>query len=307
MLATLTDQRFSDPDWIFERKLDGVRVLAFRRRGTVRLLSRNQLDVGGAYPEVMEALATDGPDYIVDGEVVAFDHGQTSFAKLQQRMQLRDPERARRTRVPIFYYVFDVIHAGGFDLRDLELRHRKTVLRQLLRFERPTRLTSHRNRDGEGYYEEACGKGWEGVIAKRAASPYVSGRSPDWLKFKCVNEQEFVIVGFTDPKGSRAGFGALLIGYHEGGRLRYGGKVGTGFNERMLRELRARLDLLERVTPPVDAQGLPRKGIHWVEPQLVAEVGFTEWTREGQLRHPRFLGLRGDKSPQEVVRERPAR
>jgi bifunctional non-homologous end joining protein LigD len=308
MLATLTEHRFSDPGWIFERKLDGVRVLAFRRRGEVRLLSRNQLDVGGAYPEVVEALqAGDGPNFIVDGEVVAFDHGQTSFAKLQQRMQLRDPVRARQTGVPIFYYVFDVIHAGGFDLAPLELRHRKAVLRSLLRFERPIRLTTHRNTEGEAFYAEACRKGWEGLIAKRAGSKYVSGRSPDWLKFKCVNEQEFVIVGFTDPKGSRLGLGALLIGYHEDGRLRYGGKVGTGFNEQLLRELRARLDQLERDIPTIDGKGLPRKGVHWVEPQLVAQVGFTEWTRDGQLRHPRFLGLREDKPPSDVVRERPAR
>jgi DNA ligase D-like protein (predicted ligase) len=308
MLATLTERRFSDPGWVFERKLDGVRVLAFRRRGQVRLLSRNRLDIAGAYPEVVEALqAGDGPDCIIDGEVVAFDHGQTSFAKLQQRMQLRDPTRARQTGVPIFYYVFDVMHAGGFDLTHVELRHRKAVLRRLLRFEPPIRLTAHRNTEGEAYYVDACGKGWEGLIAKRAASRYVSGRSPDWLKFKCVNEQEFVIVGYTDPKGSRAGLGALLIGYHEGGRLRYGGKVGTGFNDRLLRELRARLERLERDKPTVDGKGLPRKGVHWVEAQLVAEVGFTEWTRDGQLRHPRFLGLREDKSPTEVVRERPAR
>jgi bifunctional non-homologous end joining protein LigD len=299
MKAVLTDERFSDPDWIYERKLDGIRCLAFKGDNDVRLRSRNDLSLNGRFPEVAEALEADpASKLVVDGEVVAFDGAQTSFARLQQRGE-------RPT--PVFFCVFDILRADGEDVTALPLRERKALLRRTLKFEDPIRLTAHRNRDGEAFYEEACRKGWEGLIAKRAESRYVGGRSSDWLKFKCVSEQEFVIVGFTDPKGSRAGFGALLIGYHEGGRLRYGGKVGTGFNELMLRELRARLDQLERDTPPVDGQGFPRKGIHWVEPQLVGEVGFTEWTREGQLRHPRFLGLREDKSPREVVRERPAR
>jgi DNA ligase D-like protein (predicted ligase) len=309
MFATLTDKRFSDPGWIFERKLDGVRALTFRRKGKVTMMSRNRLLIGNHYPEVVEALeARDTPDFIVDGEVVAFDHGQTSFAKLQQRMQLRNPDQARRTSVPVFYYVFDVLHAAGHDLSPLELRHRKAVLKRLFPFDDPLRLTSYRKAEGETYYAEACRRGWEGVIAKRATSPYEPGRrTPDWLKFKCVNTQEFVIGGFTDPKGSRAGFGALLIGHYDGGTLRYAGKVGTGFNNGLLRDLRQRLDRLERPTAPFDADKLPRKGIHWVEPQLVAQIGFTEWTPYGQLRHPRFEGLREDKAPREVIRERPAR
>jgi bifunctional non-homologous end joining protein LigD len=143
------------------------------------------------------------------------------------------------------------------------------------------------------------------VIAKRADSAYVPRRSLDWLKFKCVNEQEFVIGGFTDPKGSRTGFGALLIGYHEGGRLLYAGKVGTGFDTELLRSFSEELARLERKDPPFDEGTLPRKGVHWVEPELVCEVGFSEWTRDGQLRHPRFIGLREDKPPRDVVRERP--
>ena len=275
MLATLTEKRFSDPAWIFERKLDGERVLAFRRRGRVRLLSRNRLEAFG-YPEVQEALAQrDGPDFVIDGEVVAFDGAQTSFAKLQQRMKLRDPSASARTRTRVFYYVFDVVHAGGFDVRGLELRHRKALLRRLLAFGGPVRFTMHRNRDGERFHEEACRKGWEGLIAKRASSAYAGRRSPDWLKLKCVNEQEFVIGGFIDPKGSRAGFGALLIGYHEDGRLRYAGKVGTGFNEELLRSMRRQMEGLERDTPPFvrDATGLPRKGVHWIEPKLVGQIG----------------------------------
>jgi DNA ligase D-like protein (predicted ligase) len=286
MLATLTERRFSDPAWIYERKLDGVRCLAFRAGGRVRLLTRNRLDA--------ESLAGQAGAFVVDGEFVAFRGGQTSFQLLQRR------EGAR-----LFYYVFDVLHADGFDTTRLELRHRKALLRRLLRYEGSLRFTSHRTRNGETYWREACGKGWEGVIAKRASSPYAHGRSPDWLKFKCVNEQELVIGGFTDPQGSRRFFGALLLGYYQDGELRYAGKVGTGFDDRLLADLYRRMKPLQRPTPPFTAEHLPRKGVHWVEPKLVAQAGFSEWTRDGQLRHPRFLGLRQDKAAREVVRERP--
>jgi len=306
MMATLTERRFSDPGWIYERKLDGERCLAFCRSGEVRMLSRNRLVLDAHYPEIVEALGRQGVgDFVVDGEVVAFHRGQTSFASLQRRMQLRDPERARRSGVAVFYYVFDVVHVQGQDTTALGLRHRKAVLQRLLDYRGPLRFTRHRNTDGEAYWREACGKGWEGVIAKRADGPYEHRRSPSWLKFKCVNEQEFVIGGFTDPKGSRKGLGALLLGYQDGGRLVYAGKVGTGFDERMLADLRARLDALEIQEPPFEGGVLPRKGVHWVRQELVCQVGFAEWTRDGQLRHPRFEGLREDKSPAEVVRERP--
>jgi bifunctional non-homologous end joining protein LigD len=309
MLATLTERRFSDPEWIFERKLDGVRCLAFRRGSGVRLLSRNRESANSSYPEIVDALAEQELDeFVIDGEIVAFDHGRTSFERLQHRMHVRDPERARRTGVAVFLYAFDVVHAGGYDCSSLPLRQRKALLRAALRTGGPLRFSSHRNTDGEALYEEACRKGWEGLIAKRAESTYQGRRSPDWLKFKCVNEQEFVIVGYTDPKGSREAFGALLLGYHEGGRLRYGGKVGTGFNRALLADLLQRMRPLERDAPPVSEQrGLPRLGVHWVEPRLVCQVGFAEWTDDGQLRHPRFLGLREDKDASEVVRERPAR
>jgi DNA ligase D-like protein (predicted ligase) len=306
MLATLTERRFSDPGWWFERKLDGVRCLAFRSGGRLRLLTRNQLDAGGRYPEVAEALAGQpASDFVVDGEVVAFRGHRTSFELLQSRMKASDPAAARGSAVRIRYYVFDVPYASGFDTTRLELRHRKALLRRLLRFEEPIRFTIHRKGDGEAYWRAACAKGWEGVIAKRASAPYELGRSQDWLKFKCVNEQEFVIGGYTEPKGSRRGFGALLLGYHEGPDLRYAGKVGTGFDDRLLADLSSRLAAIERDRPPFTAPHLPRKGVHWVEPKLVAQIGFSEWTRDGQLRHPRFLGLREDKPAEEVVRERP--
>lgn len=195
MLATLTDLRFSDPDWVFERKLDGVRGLAFRRGTTVRLMSRNRLPLRG-YPEVVEALA-DQPaeDIVVDGEVVAFRGRQTSFARLQGRTHLRDPRRARGTRFRVFYYVFDLLHLDGYDLTRLALRRRKALLRRALSFQGPIRFLPHRAEHGERYHREACEKGWEGVIGKRASAPYAHGRSGDWLKLKCVADQELVIAG----------------------------------------------------------------------------------------------------------------
>ncbi|MGH2662787.1 MAG: non-homologous end-joining DNA ligase [Actinomycetota bacterium] len=308
MLATLTDRRFSDPDWIFERKLDGERALAFHSRKRVRLLSRNNKDKYSAYPEIVESMsAQPADDAVVDGEVVAFDGRQTSFSKLQGRMHLRDPDKARRTRVVVKYYVFDLLHLDGYDITQLPLRRRKALLRRALDFGDPQRFLPHRAEHGERYHREACEKGWEGLIAKRASAPYTQGRSGDWLKFKCVADQELVIGGFTEPKGSRAGFGALLVGYYEDGELVYAGKVGTGYNEQLLRDLRTELDGLVRDDSPFRRHAglLPRKDVHWVEPKLVAQIGFTEWTGDGRLRHPRFQGLRRDKSPKEVVRERP--
>lgn len=309
MLATLVDEPFSDPDWLFERKLDGVRLLAFASGDGVRLLTRNRKRRDSAYPEIGDAIAAAGPPpCILDGEVVAFDGDVTSFARLQGRMKLEDPDRARATGIAIEYYAFDLLHLGGFDLAGLPLRRRKAILKRILPWRDPLRFTPHRNERGESFLEEACAKGWEGVIAKRASSRYAHARSRDWLKFKCVRGQEFVIGGFTDPEGERIGFGALLIGYHDdAGDLRYAGKVGTGYDEETLESLASTLMSIERKTPPFDATGaLPRKGVHWVTPKLVCEVGFTEWTGGGRLRHPRFKGLRDDKAPDEVVREAPA-
>jgi bifunctional non-homologous end joining protein LigD len=306
-LATLTKERFSDPAWISERKLDGERCLAFASGDSVRLLTRNKKSITGTYPELAAALgAQRAGDFIVDGEIVAFDGPQTSFAQLQQRMQLAAPLPELVRRVPVYFYLFDVVYAEDQDLRRLPLLERKQVLRLLLSFGGPLRFSTHRTGKGEAHWQEACKKGWEGVIAKRADSPYRSGRTRDWLKFKCENAQEFVIGGYTDPQGGRAGFGALLIGYYdEAGRLVYAGKVGTGFDQRLLRSLHATLRGIERGPAPFSGGEAPRSGVHWVEPRLVGQVGFSEWTTAGQLRHPRFLGLRDDKDPADVVRESP--
>ncbi|NHA14664.1 non-homologous end-joining DNA ligase [Thioalkalivibrio sp. XN279] len=308
MLATLTKKRFSSPDWIYERKLDGERCLAFRSGRKTRLLSRNQRDLADTYPELIEALDTQVPSgTIVDGEVVAFDGDVTSFSRLQQRLGITDPEEASQSDVKVYLYLFDVLHLEGYDVTALPLRTRKALLRNCTKFADPLRFTAHRNESGEAYYAEACDKGWEGVIAKRADAAYVHHRSRDWLKFKCVDRQEFVVAGYTDPKGSRNGFGALLLGYYEGKDLVYAGKVGTGFDDELLESLAKRLQSLARKTCPFKAS--PRhagSGTHWVTPKLVAEIAFTEWTGDGRLRHPRFVGLRHDKPAGKVVREEPA-
>jgi bifunctional non-homologous end joining protein LigD len=298
MKAVLTDERFSDHDWIFERKLDGIRCIAIKAEQRVRLLSRNHLSLNSRFPEVVEALEADpATQFVIDGEVVAFDGAQTSFARLQQR-----GERP----VSVFFYVFDVLYADGEDVTGLLLRERKAILRRLLSFHGPVRLTPHRNRDGEALFREACRKGWEGLIAKRADSRYLQGRSRDWLKFKCSAEQELVIGGYTAPRGSRTDLGALLLGYYDGDGLRYAGKVGTGFTRATLRDLADRLAPLRRERSPF-ADEVRERTATWVEPRLVAQIGFSEWTRDGRLRHPRFLGLREDKAAREVVRETPRR
>lgn len=304
-LATLTADRFSDPAWIFERKFDGERCLAFRDGRQLRLMTRNQQQVTSTYPEIAGTLrAQDATDFIVDGEVVAFDGDQTSFSRLQRRLGVRDPGPALLAEVPVYIYLFDVLWADGRDVRPRPLLERKALLRDLLSFRDPLRFTEHRDRDGQAYYTEACRLGWEGIIAKRAEAPYRPGRSRDWLKFKCLNGQEFVIGGYTDPQRSRVGFGALLLGYFDdAGDLVYAGKVGTGFDTRTLLDLHDKLVRLETSQSPFGKGKPPDRGVHWVRPRLVGEVVFSEWTRDGELRHPSYQGLRDDKSAEEVVRE----
>lgn len=237
MLATLTREYFSDPNWIFEPKLDGVRCLAFKDGAGVRLMSRNQLDLTGAYPGVGRAIARQEPDFLLDGEIAAVTDGRTSFELLQQ---------ARRTNVSVQYFVFDIISHEGEDVTARDILERKALLKKTVSWRRPLRFVDHITGDGEAYLQAACEEGLEGLIAKRIGSHYVSGRSKDWLKFKCAREQEFVIAGYTDPQGTRVAFGALLIGYYEDGQLRYAGKVGTGFNEELLASLLKEMTPLEQ-------------------------------------------------------------
>jgi bifunctional non-homologous end joining protein LigD len=304
MKAVLSDRPFNDPGWVFERKLDGERCGALRRGGQVRLLSRTGQMMNDTYPELVDELGADGPDLLVDGEIVAFKRGETSFERLQQRIGIHDAERARRSPVAVYYYLFDVLQFDGEDIRPRGLLERKAVLRKAVDFRDHLRYTSYIRCEGEKAFGSACKRGWEGVIAKRIGSPYVATRSRDWLKLKCAHGQELVVGGWTAPRGSRQHLGALLVGYYDHGKLRYAGKVGTGFDQRTLEYLYGQLTQRERPTSPFDA-GDPPRDARWAEPELVAEIGFAEWTRDGKLRQPRYHGLRDDKPAREVVREVP--
>jgi bifunctional non-homologous end joining protein LigD len=308
MLATLTERRDFGGDWLLERKFDGERCLARKRGDNARLESRTGKDLTATYPEVRAALVTQrAHEFMLDGEVVAFQGGQTSFSRLQQRLGNTAPSPQQMAAYPVVYCVcvFDVMEIDGEILTHRPLEERRARLTGTIGPSAALQISEAWRDNAQRRFDEACRSGWEGLIAKRADAPYVPGRSKDWLKLKCVWEQEFVIGGYTDPTGSRTDFGALLVGYHEKGRLRYAGKVGTGYTAARLRDLGARLRSLETSEPSfIDARPIPR-GTHWTRPELVAQIGFAEWTNDGRLRQPRFLGLRDDKPPAEVVRERP--
>jgi bifunctional non-homologous end joining protein LigD len=306
MLATLADAPPRAGEWIYEPKLDGVRVLVYASGGTIRLFSRNRKPLEGAYPELVDTLsfAVRG-DAVLDGEVVAVDPrtGQSSFSRLQRRMQLRDETRARGSGVPVELYLFDCMFYEGIDLTNLPLVDRKAVLRDVVWYDAPIRFTPFRTTGSAAMFREACARGAEGIIAKRAEGRYVSARSPDWLKIKCVHQQELVVGGYTAPKGARELIGALLVGYYENGALRYAGKVGTGYDRAALELLHRKLVPLQRQTSPFTPGPAPAGEVQWVTPRLVVEIGFGEWTPAGMLRHPRYLGLREDKTAAEVRKE----
>jgi bifunctional non-homologous end joining protein LigD len=307
MLASVGERPFSDPRWLFEIKYDGVRVLAARDGGRVALYGRAGQDFTARYPEVVTALrALPSSRFVLDGEVVALDEGgRPSFQRLQNRMHLTRPadiERARST-VPVSAVFFDALALDGRDLRRLPLLERKACLALAVPARGVIRYGDHVVERGEAFYEAAAEQRIEGILAKRLDSRYTGGRTREWLKLKCHRRQEFVIGGWTDPQGARGLFGALHLGVYEDDRLVYVGKVGTGFDETTLRRVWERLQPLARPTSPF-ASGTPTgRGHHWVEPALVGEVRFTEWTDEGGVRHPAFLGLRDDKRPEECRRE----
>jgi bifunctional non-homologous end joining protein LigD len=304
MLATLTDRRDFGDGWLLERKFDGERCVARRDGAAVRLESRTGKDLTGTYPEVRATLAAQRTDrFLIDGELVAFDGQQTSFSRLQRRLGITRASPDLVEAFPVVYCVFDLLEVGGMDVTGLPLLERRATLERVIRATPALLVSEAWHDESERRFAEACRAGWEGLIAKRVDAPYTRGRSRDWLKLKCVLEQEFVVGGYTDPAGSRTDFGALLIGFYEGDRLRYAGKVGTGFNAETLAKLGSSLRKLETSESPfVDARPIPR-GTHWTRPELVAQIGFAEWTADGRLRHPRFLGLRDDKPPADVVRE----
>ena len=301
-LATLVSDPPRGDDWVHEIKLDGYRILLRIERGRVKLLTRNRQDWTARFPAVAEAAAAlPVKEALLDGEIVVLDRaGVSSFQALQQADQL---EKGKT----LVYVAFDLLFLDGRDLRPLPLVERKARLASLLKGRRGRlRYSEHFDVPGERVYERACRLGLEGIIAKRKHAPYTSGRGPAWLKVKCVARQELVIGGYTDPDGARAEFGSLLLGVHDrDGRLVYAGRVGTGFDHATLENLGARLRKLERRVSPFAADGPrpPARGAHWVKPELVAEVAFTEWTRDGLLRHPAFQGLREDKPAAQIVRE----
>jgi DNA ligase D-like protein (predicted ligase) len=274
MAATLTQERFTGPEWIFERKFDGIRLIAFKQGSDVRLFSRNRLPQN--IPSVARAIASlPTENLILDGEITWDRSGA--------------------------YHVFDIVWLGDRDVRSLPLQERRALLSELPFTPPLQRVAALKDPNP---WERAAREGWEGVIAKRRDSRYEHRRSPHWLKMKCEASQEFVVGGFTDPQGARVGLGALLVGYFDGEEFVFAGKIGTGFDTKLLRELRSRLDAIEVAsTPFTKAKGLPRLRAHWARPEIVVQVAFIEWTVHGKLRHPRLLGVRYDKNPRDVVRE----
>jgi len=309
MLAAIADRPPSGKAWLFELKYDGVRVLAFRKGETVELYGRNGSLTTSRYPEIARALQMLPVDrFLLDGEIVAFDErGRPSFQRLQARVHLTRPldvERARAA-VPVTGVFFDCLALDGRDLRRLPLIERKECLALVLPPRGVVRYGDHVLEHGEAFFEAASEQRLEGIVAKKIESRYVGGRSNDWIKIKCQRRQEFVIGGYTDPQGARAYFGALHLGVYESGRLVYVSKAGTGFDQKGLKKLWEALQPLKRQTSPFDEKTPTGRGHHWVEPKLVCEVRFTEWTEDGGIRHPAFLGLRDDKRPEECRREEP--
>lgn len=307
MLATLTAKYFSSKDWIYEHKFDGERCIAVKKNGKVHLVSRNKNEMNTEYPELVTALEKQSADnFIIDGEIVAIGpKGISDFQLLQSRINLEDlgKVKAEESKIHIQYCIFDIMYASGYNLCKLSLLARKSVLKKLLKFNNILNYSEHRSPDGLKYFKEACRLQWEGLIAKKSDSIYESKRSKYWLKFKCIFEQELVIGGYTEPEGSRIDFGALLVGYYEDKKLKYAGKVGTGFNEDVLKMLGKKLRALEIKTCPFVDYDKSLKKVHWVKPQIVAEFKFAQWTRTGKLRVGRYKGLRDDKKAKDVIKE----
>ncbi len=306
MLAKLSHETFSGKEWLFERKLDGERCITIKNGKKIYLRSRYNKRINVSYPEIEEALKKQKRDFIIDGEIVAFEKGLTSFSKLQPRMHLKSREKAKETGIKTYYYVFDILQLEGKDVKKQTLIERKKILKRALSFNEKIRFLEYKKEKGKEYYKSACKKGWEGLIAKKINSRYKTGsRSSDWMKLKCENEQEFVIGGYTEPHGKRKGFGALLLGYYKGRKLKYAGEVGTGqgFTESFLKEFSKRLQKVEQKKSPFK-EIIKTKSVHWTKPKIAVQIAFTEWTKDGKLRHPRFLGIRRGKKPKEVKREK---
>jgi bifunctional non-homologous end joining protein LigD len=307
MLAELRDAPFSSDDWLFELKYDGYRLVGRRDGSAASLRYRSGADATALWPEVVKALETlPVDDVVLDGELVVMGpEGRPSFQGLQGRAQLGRPAdvAVASIRTPATWFVFDVLALGGMDLRPLPLRDRKRLLAKLLPSLGPIRYADHVEARGEDLFREVEARGLEGVVAKKADAPYRSGRSAEWVKIRVAHRGDFAVVGFTAPRGGRTRFGALHLAVHDGERFVYAGSVGTGFSERQLDAFHARLAPRARRDPPCDGLVPKGRGNTWVEPELVVEVSYHEWTREGLLRLPVFERVRDDKRPEEAVRE----
>ena len=308
MLATAIDGPFDDPEWLFELKWDGYRGLArIERDGTVTIASRNGNDFTAKFAELAAlADAFSERPAIVDGEIVVLDDdGRPSFSDLQARLDRFGREKPQNR--PVTFVAFDLLYGNGRDLRDEPLETRKAALEAILTGRGPVMLSKHVLGEGTNLYELAKSRDLEGIVGKRRASAYVSKRSRDWVKIKAQMRQEVVIAGWTAARGSRKHFGALLAGVYDGDDLVFAGSVGSGFDAKKLAAIAARLTPLERATPAFAHAPKTETKAHWTQPSLVAEVTFTEWTRDGSMRHPVFVALRSDRDPREVVRERVVR
>jgi bifunctional non-homologous end joining protein LigD len=308
MLAETREEPFSRAGWVFEVKLDGYRMRAVKQGGTARLITRNGNDYSAAFPELIRPIAAlPYSSLLMDGELVILDEqGRPSFQRLQNRARISRAAEIRHASVetPGTLYVFDLMAVEGFDLRSLPLVKRKALLRKLLPEAGPLRYSEHFEKDGEALYDRAVGMGLEGIVAKQADSPYKSGRSDLWQKVRADRTGDFVVVGYTAPKGSRGGFGALHLGGYADGKLVYAGRAGSGFSGRMLKDVADKLQALATPRPPFEGPVPAEKESHWVKPELVAEVRYKEVTGDGLLRQPVFLRFRDDKKPEECVLDR---
>jgi len=307
MLATLVDKAFSDSDWLFETKWDGVRAICFLKNGKARFVSRNQNELTAQYPELASiGDAVGAQRAILDGEIVALDEkGVSRFQLLQPRLGRKHTGEIARlaAKSHIVYYVFDLLYLDGFDLSRCKLIDRKELLEKTLKSSKNVRFSDHIIGAGEALYKEVARIPLEGIVAKCVTSPYLQKRSRDWLKIKTVQESEVVIGGYTQPRHSRSYFGALVVGLYAHGKLHYVGHIGGGFNERGLEQIFKLLQPLKTNKCPFVDEPPTNEPVQWVKPKLVAQVKFAEWTAEGRLRQPIFLGLRDDKKPQECIFE----
>ena len=299
MLATLADKPFDSTEWVYETKWDGFRLIAEVKRGSVRLFSRNGIEVTARYPAIAQALRPIVEPCVIDGELVALDtKGRSHFQLLQNAM------RDEKTRLQ--YCVFNLLFLGTEDVRHKPLLERKRLLKQMLPRTKLLRYSEHIQEKGIALFEQAKQAGLEGVMAKLASGLYSSGkRTREWLKFKAMNEQEVVVVGYTAPRRSRKYFGALVLAVRESSQWQYVGHAGTGFDEETLQMLYNKMQPLKTKTKPFTVKVKDEAQTTWLRPQLVAEVKFTEWTDRGEMRHPVYLGLRGDKKATDVMREVP--